>query len=292
MTPAAARDLLRRRVGPELQRAGVQAEQRDPVREHVVHLARDPGALRAARLLDPQLLLGLGALGALAQRAAPAGAGRGRTCPRRRRPRSGARRSATSTQKAVVRRVGRSSRRHAATTAPATGHATRRARRCTATREQRDQRGDRPPAPRTRRHGAMASADADRPAPAHTTARTQAATPRDEVERAGAPRVRPRSPRRRRSADARRADGEQERDDVDEPVARRPARRRRAVASASARAAPRAASRGARDRRRAHEPRYGRARRATTTEVDRRPSTLVGGTTRRPTPRRPPRRPC
>ena len=63
-----AGDLLRRRVGPELERAGVQAEQRDPVREHVVHLARDPRPLVLARLLDPQLLLGLGALGAVAQR--------------------------------------------------------------------------------------------------------------------------------------------------------------------------------------------------------------------------------
>ena len=40
-----ARDLRRRRVGPDLERARVQAQQRDPVREHVVHLARDPRAL-------------------------------------------------------------------------------------------------------------------------------------------------------------------------------------------------------------------------------------------------------
>ena len=63
-----ARDLLGRRVGAELERARVHAQQRDPVGEHVVHLARDAGALVLARLLDAQLLLGLGALGALAQR--------------------------------------------------------------------------------------------------------------------------------------------------------------------------------------------------------------------------------
>ena len=38
------------------------------MREHVVHLARDPRALVLARLLDAQLLLGLGAVGPLAQR--------------------------------------------------------------------------------------------------------------------------------------------------------------------------------------------------------------------------------
>ena len=53
-----ARDLLGRRVGPELERAGVQAQQRDPVGEHVVHLARDARALGVAGLLDEQLLLG------------------------------------------------------------------------------------------------------------------------------------------------------------------------------------------------------------------------------------------
>ena len=61
-------DLLGRRVGAELERAGVQGEQRHAMREHVVHLARDPAALRLARLLEPQALLGLGALGPLAQR--------------------------------------------------------------------------------------------------------------------------------------------------------------------------------------------------------------------------------
>jgi len=44
----------------------VQAEQRDPVREHVVHLARDPGALGVADLLGAQLLLRLNAARALA----------------------------------------------------------------------------------------------------------------------------------------------------------------------------------------------------------------------------------
>ena len=68
-----ARDLLGRRVGAELQRAGVQAQQRDPVREHVVHLARDPRPLGVAGLLDAQLLLGPGATLQLALRlAAPA----------------------------------------------------------------------------------------------------------------------------------------------------------------------------------------------------------------------------
>ena len=68
MTPAARATSAGGRVGPELERARVQAQQRDPVREHVVHLARDPRAFVLARLLDPQLLLGLGALGTVAQR--------------------------------------------------------------------------------------------------------------------------------------------------------------------------------------------------------------------------------
>ena len=62
-------DLLRRRVGAELERARVQAQQRDAVGEHVVHLARDPAPLGLARLLDVQALLGLQPLGALVQRA-------------------------------------------------------------------------------------------------------------------------------------------------------------------------------------------------------------------------------
>jgi hypothetical protein len=68
-----ARDLLGRRVRAELQRASVQAQQRDPMREHVVHLARDARALGVADLLDAQLLLGLSAAQALPPRlAAPA----------------------------------------------------------------------------------------------------------------------------------------------------------------------------------------------------------------------------
>ena len=61
-------DLLRRRVGPELQRARVQRQQRDPVREHVVHLARDPRPLGLPGLLHAQLLLRLSPLGAITQR--------------------------------------------------------------------------------------------------------------------------------------------------------------------------------------------------------------------------------
>ena len=69
-----ARDLFWRRVRPELEHAGVQAEQRDPVREHVVHLTRDPGALGVPDLLDAQLLLRLGTACALALRLAAAAA--------------------------------------------------------------------------------------------------------------------------------------------------------------------------------------------------------------------------
>jgi hypothetical protein len=61
-----ARDLIWRRARPELQRAGVQAEEREPVREHVVHLTRDPGALSVPDLLDAQLLLRLNAACAFA----------------------------------------------------------------------------------------------------------------------------------------------------------------------------------------------------------------------------------
>ncbi len=55
-------------VGAELQRPGVQAEQRDPVGQHVVHLPGDPGAFQLPGLGHPQLLLGLGPFGPLAQR--------------------------------------------------------------------------------------------------------------------------------------------------------------------------------------------------------------------------------
>ena len=82
--PGRAGDLGGCRVRPDLQRAGVQAEQRDPVGQHVVHLAGDPGAFQRAGLRDPQLLLGLGALGPIAQRHARAGAGTGPPCPRAR----------------------------------------------------------------------------------------------------------------------------------------------------------------------------------------------------------------
>ena len=47
------------KVGADLQRAGVQRDQGDSVREHVVHLACDPGALRHARPVGVQALVGL-----------------------------------------------------------------------------------------------------------------------------------------------------------------------------------------------------------------------------------------
>jgi hypothetical protein len=53
------RDLLPRCVRPELQRAGVDAEQGETVGENVVHLAREPAALGLTRLFDRALLLGL-----------------------------------------------------------------------------------------------------------------------------------------------------------------------------------------------------------------------------------------
>jgi hypothetical protein len=65
-----ARDLLGRRVRAKLKRAGVHAQQRDPVAEHVVHLTRDARALRVAQLLDTQLLFGLRAAPAFASRLA------------------------------------------------------------------------------------------------------------------------------------------------------------------------------------------------------------------------------
>ena len=55
-------DLLGRSVGVELERAGVDGEQREAVGEHVVHLARDPPPLGRARLVR-------GAVGLRAQRA-------------------------------------------------------------------------------------------------------------------------------------------------------------------------------------------------------------------------------
>ena len=61
-------DLLGRGVGVELERAGVDAEQRDPMREHVVHLPRDPRALGELGFAHAQLLLVLGAARPLLQR--------------------------------------------------------------------------------------------------------------------------------------------------------------------------------------------------------------------------------
>jgi hypothetical protein len=63
-------DLLGRRLRAELERAGVQAQQRDPVGEGVVHLARDAGALGVPDLLDAQLLFSLAAASAFALRLA------------------------------------------------------------------------------------------------------------------------------------------------------------------------------------------------------------------------------
>jgi len=61
-------DLLRRRVRAELERPGVDAQQRHPVGEHIVHLAGDPPALRLAGLGDLEPLLGLQPLGPLPER--------------------------------------------------------------------------------------------------------------------------------------------------------------------------------------------------------------------------------
>ena len=62
-------DLFGRGVGAELERAGVHAQQREPVGEDVVHLPRDPPALGLPGLLDAKPLLGFEPLGPLAQRA-------------------------------------------------------------------------------------------------------------------------------------------------------------------------------------------------------------------------------
>ncbi|RAO48847.1 hypothetical protein ONO86_02716 [Micromonospora noduli] len=66
--PGGPGHLVGRRVRAELQRTRVQAEQRDPMGQHVVHLPGDPGAFEVAGLGDPQLLLRLGPLGPLPQR--------------------------------------------------------------------------------------------------------------------------------------------------------------------------------------------------------------------------------
>jgi hypothetical protein len=61
-------DLLGRGVGPELQRSGVDAQQRQPVAKDVVHLPGDLVAGPLLGLLGPELGLGLGPLGPVAQR--------------------------------------------------------------------------------------------------------------------------------------------------------------------------------------------------------------------------------
>jgi hypothetical protein len=61
------RDLIRRSIGPKLERSGVHAEQREAMREDVVHLARNAPALGLAGLLDTELLLGFETLGPFAQ---------------------------------------------------------------------------------------------------------------------------------------------------------------------------------------------------------------------------------
>ena len=73
---AVSRTSFARQVGTHLQATGVQRHQRDPVREHVVHLARDARALGQPGLVGEHPLLGLGPLGPLAQRPdeLPAGA--------------------------------------------------------------------------------------------------------------------------------------------------------------------------------------------------------------------------
>ena len=63
-----AGDLLGRGVGAELQGAGVDAQQRQPVAEDVVHLAGDLVTGPLLGLLGPQMGLGLGPHRAVAQR--------------------------------------------------------------------------------------------------------------------------------------------------------------------------------------------------------------------------------
>jgi hypothetical protein len=65
-----ARDLFGRCLRAELERTGMQAQQRDPVGEDVVHLPRNTCALAVADLFDAQLLLGLSAAPAFAPRLA------------------------------------------------------------------------------------------------------------------------------------------------------------------------------------------------------------------------------
>jgi hypothetical protein len=76
-----AGDLFGRCVGAVLDRAGVGGQQRQPVGEHVVHLAGDPGALGRPRLGDPAALLRLGAARPLLQRGDEGVAGPGHLAP-------------------------------------------------------------------------------------------------------------------------------------------------------------------------------------------------------------------
>ena len=71
----ARRDLLGRRCGLHLERAGVHGDQRHLVGEHVVHLAGDARPLGEPGLLGPHLLLGLGPRRPLAQRGDEVAAG-------------------------------------------------------------------------------------------------------------------------------------------------------------------------------------------------------------------------
>ena len=100
--PGRLRQPLRRLVGPVLEGAGVGREQRQPVREHVVHLPRDGRPLGRPRLRDPPALLGLRPLGPLPQRG-------DHRRPRRRElhPNRRARRAGRSPASATSRRTSR-----------------------------------------------------------------------------------------------------------------------------------------------------------------------------------------
>ena len=68
ITPAARATSSGGASGRNSSAPGVQAQQRDPVRQHVVHLPGDPGPFQLPGLRDPQLLLGLGPLRPVPQR--------------------------------------------------------------------------------------------------------------------------------------------------------------------------------------------------------------------------------
>ena len=70
-------DLLRGQVRAHLEPTGVQRHQRDPVRQDVVHLARDARPFGHPGLLLVQLLVGLGPQRSLAQATAAAAGGPG-----------------------------------------------------------------------------------------------------------------------------------------------------------------------------------------------------------------------